>query len=108
VSLLDVTQRLAMLHGYRLGTDIPLYFLEDPPTVSPLEETHESRATARYVPTANPSMSLLPEAPLRSSHAISTAVQELLNMQEGDLAYDGWERPTRVLLECTAQGPYAA
>jgi FlaA1/EpsC-like NDP-sugar epimerase len=108
VSLLDVAQRLAMLHGYRLGTDIPLYFLEDPPTVSPLEETHESRATARYVPTANPSMSLLPEAPLRSSHVISTAVQELLNMQEGDLAYDGWERPTRVLLECAAQGPYAA
>jgi FlaA1/EpsC-like NDP-sugar epimerase/lipopolysaccharide/colanic/teichoic acid biosynthesis glycosyltransferase len=108
VSLLDVTQRLAMLHGYRLGTDIPLYFLEDPPTVSPLEETHELRATARYVPTPNPSMSLLPEAPLRSSHAISTAVQELLNMQEGDLAYDGWERPTHILLECAAQGPYAA
>jgi FlaA1/EpsC-like NDP-sugar epimerase/lipopolysaccharide/colanic/teichoic acid biosynthesis glycosyltransferase len=108
VSLLDVAQRLAMLHGYRLGTDIPLYFLEEPPAVSPLEEAHESRATARYVPTANPSMSLLPEAPLRSSHVISTAVQELLNMQEGDLAYDGWERPTRILLECAAQGPYAA
>jgi len=108
VSLLDVAQRLAMLHGYRLGTDIPLYFLEEPPAVSPLEEAHESRATARYVPTANPSMSLLPEAPLRSSHVISTAVQELLHMQEGDLAYDGWERPTRILLECAAQGPYAA
>jgi hypothetical protein len=108
VSLLDVAQRLAMLHGYRLGTDIPLYFLEESPTVSPLEEAYESRAATRYIPTANPSMSLLPEVPLRSSHVISTAVQELLNMQEGDLAYDGWERPTRILLECAAQGPYAA
>ncbi len=62
----------------------------------------------RYVPTANPSMSLLQESPLTSSHVITTAVQELLNMQEGDLAYDGWERPTRILLECAAQGPYAA
>jgi len=105
VSLLDVAQRLAMLYGYRLGTDIPLYFLEEPPAVS--EEAHESRISTRYVPTANPSVSLLQETPLRSSHVI-TAVQELLNMQEGDLAYDGWERPTRILLECAAQGPYAA
>src|SRR5262244_2338215 len=58
VSLLDVAQRLAMLHGYRLGIDIPLYFLEEPPAGSPLEEAHELRATARYIPTANPSMSL--------------------------------------------------
>src|SRR5215813_5667091 len=108
VSLLEVAQRLAMLHGHRLGTDIPLYFLEEPPAVSPSVEAHESRISTKYVPTANPSISLLPEAPLRSSHVISTAVQELLHMQEGDLAYDGWERPTRILLECAAQGPYAA
>jgi hypothetical protein len=108
VSLLEVAQRLAMLHGYRLGTDIPLYFLEEFPAVSPSEEAHESRISARYVPTANPSISLLQETPLVSSHVITTAVQELLNMQEGDLAYTGWERLTRTLLECAAQGPYAA
>jgi FlaA1/EpsC-like NDP-sugar epimerase len=108
VSLLEVAQRLAMLHGYRLGTDIPLYFLEEFPAVSPSEEAHESRISARYVPTANPSISLLQETPLMSSHVITTAVQELLNMQEGDLAYTGWERLTRTLLECAAQGPYAA
>jgi FlaA1/EpsC-like NDP-sugar epimerase len=108
VSLLDVAQRLAMLHGYRLGTDIPLYFLEESPAVAFLEETHASRASTRYIPTANPSVSLLQEAPLRSSHVVSTAVQELLNMQEGDLAYDEWERPTRILLEWAAQGSYAA
>ncbi len=51
------------------------------------------------VPTTNPSMSLLQELPLTSSHAITKAVQELLNIQEGDLAYEGWERPTRTLLE---------
>ncbi len=97
-----------MLHGYRLGTDIPLYFLEEPPAVSPLEEAHESRISTRYAPTANPSISLLQETPLRSSHVITTAVQDLLNIQEGDLAYAEWERPTRTLLECAAQGPYAA
>jgi len=46
--------------------------------------------------------------PLRASHAVTTAVQELLNMQEGDLAYVGWERLTRTLLEWAAQGSYAA
>ena len=56
----------------------------------------------RCIPTTNPSMSLLQESPLTSSHAITTAVQELLNIQEGDLAYAGWERPTRTLLECVA------
>jgi FlaA1/EpsC-like NDP-sugar epimerase len=108
VSLLEVAQRLAMLHGYRLGTDIPLYFLEEPLAVSPAEEAHESRTSPRYVPTANPSISLLQERPLTSSHVLTTAVQELLNMQEGDLPDAGWERLTRTLLECAAQGPYAA
>jgi FlaA1/EpsC-like NDP-sugar epimerase len=103
VSLLEVAQRLAMLHGYRLGTDIPLYFLEEPPAVSPAEETHESHTATRYVSTANPSISLLQETPLTYSQGITKAVQELLNIQEGDLAYDGWERPTRTLLECAAQ-----
>jgi hypothetical protein len=104
VSLLDVAQRLAMLHGYRLGTDIPLYFLDEPPAVSPAEEAHASRiSSTRYIPTANPRISLLQETPLRSSQAITKAVQELLNIQEGDLAYDGWECPTRTLLECAAR-----
>jgi hypothetical protein len=35
-------------------------------------------------------------------------VQELLNMQEDDLAYAEWERLTCTLLECAAQGPYVA
>jgi FlaA1/EpsC-like NDP-sugar epimerase len=103
VSLLEVAQRLAMLHGYRLGTDVPLYFLEEPPAVSSLEETHELRTSTGYIPTANPSISLLQDMPLTSSHVITTAVQELLNMQEGDLAYAGWEHLTRTLLECAAQ-----
>ena len=47
-------------------------------------------------------MSLLQESPLASS-AVTKAVQELLSLQESDLAYDGWERPTRTLLECAAQ-----
>ena len=108
VSLLEVAQRLAMLHGYRLGTDIPLYFLEESSAPSPSEEVHASGAYTRCVPTSNPSISLLQEAPLTSSHVITTAVQELLHMQEGDLTYARWERPTRILLECAAQGPYAA
>jgi FlaA1/EpsC-like NDP-sugar epimerase/lipopolysaccharide/colanic/teichoic acid biosynthesis glycosyltransferase len=108
VSLLEVTQRLAMLHGYRLGIDIPLYFLEEPPAVSPSEEAHESRISTKYVTTTNPSISLLQEAPLGSAHVITTAVQELLNMQEGDLAYAEWERLTCTLLECVPQGPYVA
>ena len=105
---MEVAQRLAMLHGYRLGIDIPLYFLEEPPAVSPSEDAHESRPSPRYVPTANPSISLLQEIPLTSSHVLTTAVQELLNMQEGDLTYAGWERLTCTLLECAAQGLYAA
>jgi nucleoside-diphosphate-sugar epimerase len=108
VSLLEVTQRLAMLHGYRLGTDIPLYFLEELPAISPAEEARDSCASTRCVPTANPSISLLQETPLTPSHVVTTAVQALLDMQESDLAHDGWERPTRILLECAAQGPYAA
>jgi hypothetical protein len=108
VSLLEVAQRLAMLHGYRLGTDIPLYFLEEPPAVSPSEAAPETRISTRYVITANQSISLLQDIPLTSSHILTTAVQDLLNMQEGDLAYAGWERPTRTLLECAAHGPYAA
>jgi len=103
VSLLEVAQRLAMLHGYRLGTDIPLYFLEEPPAVSPAEEAHESCVATRCIPTGNPSISLLQETPFTYSQGITKAVQELLNIQEGDLAYDGWERPTRALLECAAQ-----
>ena len=102
VSLLEVARRLAMGHGYRLGTDIPLYFLEEPPAASPAQEAHEAYARTRCIPTTNPSMSLLPELPLTSSHAITKAVQELLNIQEGDLAYEGWERPTRTLLDGVA------
>jgi len=108
VSLLDIAQRLAMLHGYRLGTDIPLYFLEESHTEASLEEAPESRTPPRYISTANPSISLLQETPLRSSHVVTAAAQELLNMQEGDLANAGWEHLTRTLLECAAQGPYAA
>jgi hypothetical protein len=103
VSLLEVAQRLAMLHGYRLGTDIPLYFLEEPPAILPSEETYESHASTGCVPTVNPSISLLQETSFMPSQGITKAVQELLNIQEGDLAYDGWERPTRTLLECAAQ-----
>ena len=103
VSLLEVAHRLAMLHGYRLGTDIPLYFLEESSAPSPSEEVHASGAYTRCVPTSNPSISLLQESPFTSSQGIIKAVQELLNIQESDLAYDGWERPTRTLLECVAQ-----
>jgi FlaA1/EpsC-like NDP-sugar epimerase/lipopolysaccharide/colanic/teichoic acid biosynthesis glycosyltransferase len=99
VSLLEVAQRLAMVHGYRLGTDIPLYFLEEPPATLPVQEAY---AHTRCIPTTNPSMSLLAESPRMSSHAITRAVQELLNIQESDLAYDGWERPTRTLLDSVA------
>jgi hypothetical protein len=97
-----------MLHGYRLGTDIPLYFLEELSVASSSEEVLASGAYTGYVPTSNPSISLLQESPFTSSQAITTAVQELLNIQEGDLAYDGWKRPTRTLLECAAQASYAA
>jgi FlaA1/EpsC-like NDP-sugar epimerase/lipopolysaccharide/colanic/teichoic acid biosynthesis glycosyltransferase len=107
VSLVEVAHRLAMRQGYRLGTDIPLYFLEEPLPISSSEEVHKLYAHRRCIPTANPSISLLQELPFTSSHVITRAVQELLNIQEGDLAYDGWERPTRTLLECAAQGLYA-
>jgi hypothetical protein len=105
VSLLEVAHRLAMLHGYRLGTDIPLYFLEEPAAVSPSEAVLASGAYAGCIPTPNPSIRLLQEWPFASSQAVTTAVQELLHIQEGDLAYNGWERPTRTLLACAAQRP---
>ena len=108
VSLLEVAHRIAMLHGYRLGTDIPLYFLEEPSAVSPSEDALVSGTYTGCVPTSNPSISLLQELPFMSSQALTTAVQELLNIQESDLVYDGWERPTRTLLECAAQASYAA
>jgi FlaA1/EpsC-like NDP-sugar epimerase len=108
VPLLDVAHRLAMLHGYRLGTDIPLYFLEEPSVALSSEEVLVSGVYLGGVPTSNPSIRLLQESPLTSSQAITTAVQELLHIQESDLAYDGWKRPTRTLLECAAQASYAA
>ena len=108
VSLLEVAQRLAMLHGYRLGTDIPLYFLEESSAASSSAEAYALGISPRCVPTSNPSISLLQELPFMSSQALTTAVQELLHMQESDLAYDGWERPTRILLEYAAQAAYAA
>ena len=94
--------------GYRLGTDIPLYFLEEPSAALPSEEALASGVYTRCVPTTNPSISLLQESPFTPSQAITTAVQELLKIRESDLAYDGWERPTRTLLECAAQASYAA
>jgi hypothetical protein len=97
-----------MEHGYRLGTDIPLYFLEEPSAVSPSEDAFVSGTYTGCVPTSNPSISLLQESPFMSSQALTTALQELLNIQESDLVYDGWERPTRTLLECAAQASYAA
>jgi len=103
VSLLEVAQRLAMLHGYRLGTDIPLYFLEESSAPSPSEEVHASGAYTRCIPTSNPSISLLQESFFTSAQGLVQAVQELLNIQESDLAYDGWERSTRTLLEFAAQ-----
>lgn len=102
VSVLDVAHQLATLHGYQLGTDMPLDFLHPPPVASPLEKAHTSYAHARLIPTSNPSMSLLQESPLASSVA-TKAVQELLSLQESDLTDDWWERPTRTLLEHAAQ-----
>jgi FlaA1/EpsC-like NDP-sugar epimerase len=102
VSLLEVAHRLAMVHGSRLGIDVPLYFLEEPPAASLAQEGQEVYARTRCIPTTNPSLSLLPELPFMPSQAITKAVQELLNIQEGDLAYDGWERPTRTLLDGVA------
>jgi FlaA1/EpsC-like NDP-sugar epimerase/lipopolysaccharide/colanic/teichoic acid biosynthesis glycosyltransferase len=108
VSLLDVAQRLAMLHGYRLGTDIPLYFLEESSATSSSEDAYALGVSTRCVPTSNPSISLLQESPFISSQTLTTAVQALLNMQESDLAYDGWERPTRTLLAYATQASCAA
>jgi hypothetical protein len=108
VSLLEVAQRLAMLHGYRLGTDIPLYFLEESSAASSSEEAYAFGVSTQCVPTSNPSISLLQESPFMSSQALTAAVQALLHMQESDLAYDGWERPTRILLEYAAQASCAA
>ena len=102
VSVLDVAHQLAMLHGYRLGIDIPLDFLYPPPPTSPLEEGHAPYAHARLIPTSNPSLSLLEESPLASA-AATKAVQELLSLQESDLTDDWWKRPTRTLLEHAAQ-----
>jgi FlaA1/EpsC-like NDP-sugar epimerase len=102
VSLVEVADWLATRQGYRLGTDIPLYFLEDPPPISSSEETRTLYAHRRCIPTVNSSIRLLQELPFTSPHVITRAVQELLNIQEDDLAHDGWERPTRTLLECAA------
>ena len=107
VSVLDLARQLAMLHGYQLGTDMPLSFLHESPTASLLEKGEEPYARMRLLPTSNPSISLLQEPP-SASLAITEAVQALLSLQEGDLAYDGWERPTRTLLEYAAQASRAA
>jgi FlaA1/EpsC-like NDP-sugar epimerase len=107
VPVLDVARQLALLHNVQLGTDMPLYFLHEPPSAALLEETQEPYAHMRLLPTSNPSISLLQEIPL-ASPVISEAVQALLRLQEHDLASDGWEYPTRILLECVAQASRAA
>jgi hypothetical protein len=103
--LLDLARQLARHHGYRLGTDIPLYFLQEAPETAAEPEVCVTYPSAQLVPTANPSFSLLLESPAVSSQVVATAIQELLDIQEDDLACDRWERPTRILLEGIAPAP---
>lgn len=99
VSLLDVARQLTRLHGYELGTDIQMDFLEESSPAAPLEHGEPSDNRALYLPTPNPGINLLQEASCTPSPILDTAVQDLLNMQENDLAHDRWHHSTHALLE---------
>ncbi|MGE3539075.1 MAG: sugar transferase [Candidatus Tectimicrobiota bacterium] len=97
VPLVNVACQLATLHGCELGTDIPLDFLEE--SAAETRPGTGAQVAVCAIPTDNPGISLLKEAPLPPSQTIGSAAQALLDIQEHDLAYTRWQRSTRVLLE---------
>ena len=102
VSVLDLARQLAALHGYQLGSDIPLDVSHASIAASPWDEVFMPYAHTSLLPTFNPSLSLFPEYPV-TSPAMVAAVQVLLNLQESDVTGDSWEHPTALLLEHAAQ-----
>jgi len=98
ISLLEIAGKLAMRRGLQLGNDIPIRFLDSTPQDNGLS-THISPADQHVlVSTSNTSIGLLRENLLPYSYETAKVIEDLLSMQEQDLAHKCWEQHTRTLL----------
>ncbi len=98
ISLLDLADKLALLQGVQLGTDIPLRFLESTPQDNGCSTQRAPSNHQIRVSTPNTSIGLLRENLLPYSYETAKVIADLLSIQEPELAYTCWEQHTRTLL----------
>src|SRR5262249_21321388 len=98
VSLLEIADKLALLTGLQLETDIPIRFLESTPQDNGLSTPRSSSDHHMLISTSNTSIGLLRENLLPYSHETAEVIEDLLSLQELDLNHQCWEQRTRTLL----------
>ncbi len=98
VSLLEIVSKLAILKGLQLGEDIPIRFLDRHPQDNALNTQRSASDQHVLISTANTSVGLLRENLLPYSHETAKVIEDLLSMQEQELAHKCWEQHTRTLL----------
>ena len=98
VSLLEIADKLAILKGLQLGTDIPVRFLDNTPQDNGLSTPISSSDHHLLISTSNTSIGLLRENLLPYSHETAKVIENLLSIQEQDLDHTCWEQHTRTLL----------
>ena len=98
VSLLEIADKLAILKGLQLGTDIPVRFLDNTPQDNGLSTPLSSSDHHLLISTSNTSIGLLRENLLPYSHETARVIEDLLSIQEQDLDHKCWEQHTRTLL----------
>ena len=98
IALLAIADKLAILQGLQLGTDIPVRFLDSAPQDERCSPQRASSDQSMLVSTPNLSIGLLQEHLLPSSRETAKVIEDLLSIQESELAHTGWEQHTRTLL----------
>jgi hypothetical protein len=98
VSLLEIVSKLAMLKGLQLGNDIPIRFLDSAPQDNGLNTQISASDQHLLLSTANTSIGLLRENLLPYSYETAKVIEDLLSIQEQELAHTCWEQYTRTLL----------
>lgn len=103
VALLDIADKLAILQGLQLGTDIPVRFLDSTHEDEQYSPQIASSDQPMLVSTPNMSIGLLKENLLPSSRETAKVIEDLLSIQESELAHTCWEQHTRTLLRLDNQ-----
>ncbi len=99
MSLREVANKLALLSGMQLETDIPIKALNSGAVAQRAEMTSPSHeANVHSIPTTHTHINLVRQAPLANAPEFLEAIRLLFSLKEHDIKGAAWEKPTHTLL----------